>query len=538
MKTGLTNTKVKTWGGLPLLAWALIGLTIALSLTWSHFRFMWVDEFLAFYTDGLPTFRDVLHVQLYYPLGLEPPFDHFLTHGFLALMGRNAIALRMPALLGFLLFQISLYFFVNRIAGHRSAIIAMAFPLLTNTLARSVDGRPYGLFMGLFALSLVCWQSAARSEGSGRSRLLSLIGLWLAIAACISTHYFGTLVLIPLWLAEITRAMHRKHIDRAMTITLSLGVASVALILPFLKGTKIFRQHYYYTPIPVTPRFILELYRRTILDDSSPLNHPGQMAFIAVFLLALSVGIILRLRRNIQLDPQQHDPPSEWVALFATAMIPLFGCLLDVLATHTLLPRYVLPADFAFAAIAGIVLQPAVRRARVFYAIMALLVSFSLWINVWNIHRDRLEGLQILASSTPSPAVRSALEKDPSQRIYVQNFSEYMVYSYYAQDPAIRSRLTLLTDEDQFQWEKIDNVYLMTENLRHFGPMTIVPYHDFLKLPNPLILFYTHASDFDMWIDRDLKVRGRDLRIFGPWMDGYLAEVLPGESPASHPPQP
>ncbi len=269
---------------------------------------MWVDEFLAFYTDGLPTLRDVLHVQLYYPLGLEPPVDHFLTHGFLTLMGHNAIALRMPALGGFLLFQICLYLFVNRIAGYRSALIAMAFPLLTNTVARSVDGRPYGLLMGLFALSLVCWQAAARSEDSGRPRLLSLAGLWLAIALCMSTHYFGTLVLIPLWLAEITRTITRKHIDRAMTVTLSLGVASVVLILPFLKGTKIFRQHYY-SPAPITPRFVVELYRRTILDDSSPLNHPGQMAFLGVLMLALSIGVILRFRTDIQRDPQQRDSP-------------------------------------------------------------------------------------------------------------------------------------------------------------------------------------------------------------------------------------
>ncbi len=144
-------------------------------------------------------------------------------------------------------------------------------------------------------------------------------------------------------------------------------------------------------------------------------------------------------------------------------MIPLFGCLLDVMATHTLLPRYVLPADFAFAAIAGIVLQPAIRRASVFYAILGLLVGLGLCINVWNIHRDRLDGLRILASCTPSPAVSAALENDPSQRIYVQNFPEYMIYSYYAPDLAIRSRLTLLTDKQQFQWEHIDNVYWMTE---------------------------------------------------------------------------
>jgi hypothetical protein len=262
------------------------------------------------------------------------------------------------------------------------------------------------------------------------------------------------------------------------------------------------------------------------------------MAFIAALLLALSIGLILRFRTNLQHHSEQRDSPSEWVALFAFAMIPIFGCLLDVLVTHTLLPRYVLPADFALAAIVGIVLQPAIRRAPVFYAVLGLLVGLGLWVNVWNIRRDYLDGLKILASCTPSPAVSAALAHRPSERIYMQNFSEYMVYSYYCPDPALRSRLTLLTDQEQFRWESIDNVYWMTENLRHFGPMTIVPYDDFLKLTNPLILFYTQATDLDLWIDRDLEARGRTLNIYGPWMDGYLAEVLPGKTSAPNTTQP
>lgn len=537
MQTSPTNPSVRTWGGLSRLAWALISLTITLSLIWSHFRLMWVDEFLAFYTDGLPTFADVLRVQLHYPLGLEPPVDHILTHGSLALLGHNAFALRIPALLGFLLFQVCIYLFVKRIAGERAAIVAMAFPLLTNTVARSVDGRPYALLMGFFALSLVCWQAAARAENSGRPRLVSLIGLWLAITLCLSTHYFGALVLIPLWLAEITRTITRKHIDRAMTITLALGVASIAFVLPFLKGTKIYQQHYY-GAIPVTPRFIVELYRRAILDDCSPLNHPGQMAFLLVLFLALCFGLALRLRKHIQHDPQPRDPSSEWVALFAVAMLPFFGCLLEVLATHTLLPRYVLPTDFALAAVVGIVLQPLIRRTPAFYVTALLITGLGLAINMWNINRDRVQGLEILASCTPPPAVSAELHKDPSQRIYVQNFQQYMIYSYYDPDPSIRSRLTLLTDKEQFQWEHRDNVYWMTENLRHFGPMTIVPYEDFLKIQNPLILFFTHTSDQDTWIDQDLKIRGRHLKIYGPWMDGYLAEVLTTQSEAPQSSQP
>jgi hypothetical protein len=44
------------------------------------------------------------------------------------LIGGNAIALRLPAFVGFLLFKLCLFFFVRRLAGDRAAIVAMAVP--------------------------------------------------------------------------------------------------------------------------------------------------------------------------------------------------------------------------------------------------------------------------------------------------------------------------------------------------------------------------------------------------------------------------
>jgi hypothetical protein len=52
-----------------------------------------------------------------------------------------------------------------------------------------------------------------------------------------------------------------------------------------------------------------------------------------------------------------------------------------------------------------------------------------------------------------------------------------------------------------------------------------VPYEEFLRLRDPLVLYYPSAEDDDVWIDRDLAARGRKLHIFGPWMQGYLAQI-------------
>jgi hypothetical protein len=190
-----------------------------------------------------------------------------------------------------------------------------------------------------------------------------------------------------------------------------------------------------------------------------------------------------------------------------------------------MLPRYVLPTAFAFAAGLGIASQHLVQKRTVFYGLLTLLLAAGLYVNLRSIAKDRRRTAETLASCDPPAAVKAALQQDPGQRIYMQTFSQYTIFSYYAPDPAVRSRLTLLTDKQQFQYEGVDNVYLMTENLRHFAAFPIVPYEEFLRLRDPLVLYYPSAEDDDVWIDRDLAARGRPLHIFGPWMQGYLAQI-------------
>jgi 4-amino-4-deoxy-L-arabinose transferase-like glycosyltransferase len=519
MQTASEQTSQRRVCGLPLAAWGILLLTIALSLLWSHNKLLWVDEFLALYSDGVPTFRDVLNVQLHFPLGIEPPAFHFMTHASLALFGHNAFALRLPALLGFLLFQVCLYLFVERFAGSRAALIALALTLATSTVCRSLDARPYSMMMGLFALAMAAWQSATRAQDDGRPRLTALLLLWLAIALAMTTHYFGVLILVPLCGAELLRIVLRRRIDGAVATTLLLGAASIMMVLPFLPGTRIYRQHYY-PALPVTKLLVLELYRGALFDNHSPLSHALQMLAIYAMALVIIVTLALRLRRSIQ-----RDPPQEWLGLALLAALPLFGIALDLAATHTVLPRYVLPAAFAFAAGVGIASQPLVQKSRVFYALLTLLLGAGIYVNLWNTAKDHDRSAETIASCDPPAAVKAALQQDPTQRIYMQTFSQFTIFSYYAPDPVVRSRLTLLIDKQQFAYEGVDNVYLMTENLRHFAPFPVVPYEEFLQMPHPLLLYYTDTEDKDVWIDRDLTARGRSMHTFGPWMQGYLAQL-------------
>ena len=219
----------------PLAAWLLLALTAALALLWSQQKLLDQDEFLSFYTDSVPTLSAVLGVQLHSPISLDPPTYHLLSHLAMNAFGSTPEALRLPSLLGFLLMELALYLLVRKLASQRAALLATALPLATASFRYAVEGRPYGLLLGLYALALLCWYTAARHRDNTtpNSRLLPLIGLTLAIIAAITSHYFGILILLPVCCGELARTVERRHLDSPMLAAIAAGCAGILLILPF-----------------------------------------------------------------------------------------------------------------------------------------------------------------------------------------------------------------------------------------------------------------------------------------------------------------
>ena len=140
--------------------------TAAVSLAWSHTKLLSQDEMYEFQTDSVPSLAELVHVQRTWPISLDPLLYHALSHGAMRVFGAGAFAQRLPALAGFLLMQVCLFFFVRNLAGERAGAVAAAFPAVTATLFYAVEGRPYGLMLGLYALALWCWQVAER-QGTG-----------------------------------------------------------------------------------------------------------------------------------------------------------------------------------------------------------------------------------------------------------------------------------------------------------------------------------------------------------------------------------
>jgi 4-amino-4-deoxy-L-arabinose transferase-like glycosyltransferase len=501
-------------------------LSATLSLIWSHARLLWNDEFLSFYSDGVATFKQVILVQLHHPISLDPPTYHLLSHLSMDLIGRNAIALRLPALAGFLLFQLCLFFFVRRLAGDRSAIIAMAVPILTASFRYSLEGRPYGLLLGLYALSLLCWQIATQDDGIRRSRLLPLIGLTLSIALAITSHYFGVLILIPVSLGELSRILIRKRLDFGILTALALGLASVVLILPFKRALMVYRQHYYITGVNIHD--ISQGYRELFLRYTTwPIPLQKLTAAIMVVLaLTLAVAGYKRFKRR---------PASEhaytWIALSAMALLPFFGYLFGRFVTHTMEVRYVIAALIAFAATFGIVLERKLRSSTFYYATVALIFIAALTINTWNIIKERRDSNQLLASFQLTPEASAALHQNPHELIYLQSLNDFYLNTYYDPDPTLRPRFSLLYGQQQeIDWLQHDTNYVTAVNMLTFAPLSITSYADFLKQPHPLVLL--NHSGWE-WIDKQLDADHTPQQPLAACLRGQLIRVTNPPLPAN-----
>lgn len=492
-----------------------LAVTAVLSLTLSTNRLMWNDEFLSFYSDSLPTARSVVDVQLHHPISLDPPTYHLLSHFSMGLLGPSAIALRLPALAGFLLMELALFALVRRIAGGRAAVIAALFPLLTNSFRYSAEGRPYGWLLGLYACAFACWYIATENT---RTRPLALIGMALCIAAAITSHYFGILIVIPIAAAELVRIRERRSLDLGITAAIVLGLAAIGIILPFQHGLAPYRTHYYITKVSL--HAVTQGYRELFISYT---RWPVFVQkIIALAMLVATVSLIAAAWRRFRARPATESS-SLWAGLTGLALLPFFGFLLGRFVTHTMEVRYVIAALLAFAITIAIVLERRLASRTFYLSLYAAMLAVSMLTIGANIMSTRAETKTTLATLQPTPALTAALATNPTARIYTQSLGDFYRDTYYVADPKLRSRFTLLYDEPlEVTWLKHNTNAVTAANMQHFAPLNTLPYGEFTMQPHALLLDYGSGWE---WVPRELRAAHQSIVDIGPALGGELLQL-------------
>ncbi|MGA1982309.1 MAG: glycosyltransferase family 39 protein [Acidobacteriaceae bacterium] len=497
-------------------------LTAAVSLAWSHTKLLSQDEMYEFQTDSVPSLAELVHIQTTWPISLDPLLDHALSHEAMQVLGPSAFAQRLPALGGFLLMQVCLFFFVRNLAGERAGAVAAAFPAVTATLFYAVEGRPYGLMLGLYALALWCWQVAARQgtgireQATGSGRGWALIGLAAALAGTINAHYFGILLLVPVCAAETWRTLARRRIDWPMAAAIAVGMAGFLATRPFLRAAAEFRKNYY-NGGAVGLHDITRAYRSIFVNYTQmPMSaqHVWMVALV-VFAAALVWGCWC-VRRRIE--------TAEWVLVLSLAALPFCGYLLARFVTHSIEVRYVLGAVVAISAMLAIALSPWLKRDAVFNAALVLLGLGIVAGGAVRIHAEQQKTSARLASLVLPADARAALDANPDGRLYIQDMGAFEEDRYYEPDADVQARMTLVySSTEELLWNRHDTMALTAMHMQHFTGLPVVSYETLRAQPgeHAFVLFHTGWD----WTDQAFAQDGARVRPLGHAMGGDVAAV-------------
>ncbi len=537
--------------------------TAVVSLGWSHAKLMSQDEMYQFQTDSVGSLAELVHVQRTWPISLDPLLDHALAHGAMQVFGVGAFALRLPALVGFLLMQVCLFFFVRNMAGERAGAVAAALPAVTATLYYSVEGRPYGLMLGMYALAVLCWQIASQPTSQNRDvghpaigpltavrsplsvrvghrlvgkRTWALVGLAAAIAATINAHYFGILLLAPVCAAESWKTVARRRIDWAVWVAIAVGASGLLGTVPFLHGAGEFRKNYY-NGGGVGPHDITRAYR-SILVDYTQMSVAVQhvwMAVLVVFAVALVWGCVTVARVRSASHPTlrksaKDGPPgrsisrAEWVLLVVLAAMPFLAYLLARLVTHSIEVRFALGAMVAIAAMVGVALSPWLRRDAVFHTALVVLGFGIVGGGAVRIHAEQQRTRDRMASLVLPVQAKAALDANADGRLYVQDLGAFEEDRYYEPDAEVRARMTLVYSAvEEMRWNRHDTMALTAMHMGEFTGLPVVAYETVRAQPGEHF-FVLYHSGWD-WTDQAFVEDGAAVRVLGRAMGGDVAVV-------------
>ena len=390
---------------------------------------MWNDELYTYYIARLPAMSDVWAALM---AGGEqlPPFFYVITRLSFALFGVNNLALRLPEMIGFWVMSLCLFIFVARRTSNLYGLVAATFPLVTGAYYYAYEARPYGLVLGFGALALLCWQSATMN----RFRWLSIICLALSLAAALSSHYYGILVIFPLALGEMVRTLARRRVDAPLWAAFGLAVTPLLLHLPLIKQARLYSGTFWAPPLWLG---IPDFYYNMLASAVLPL---AAMLFLAGIYPAIFPSITPTQNQAAQSQATSFAPPiHEVMAAFGFVLIPVICVVLAKLVTGAFTDRYAIPAIIGFSILVAFIAAKLFDNTALTAA--ALVICIVGWFGVLE-----LRAVQAVSGNSLNATIELLQsEGESSLPIVASDPHTFIELAHYA-PPEIASRLVYLAD--------------------------------------------------------------------------------------------
>jgi hypothetical protein len=465
-------------------AWCLSAVLVAVAglaarQAWS--RPLWHDEIYTMLFARLPSVPAIWRAA-HLGADLVPPLNAVLTHAVLALPGPERMAGRLPALVAFLV-AAGLGADIVRARAGASAGLASALMLWCSTaFTYAYEARGYALLLALAALSVWSWLRAARGVGRG----WALPVLAVSLGACLWTHYYGVLILMPILVGELIRLWGRRRLDWGIAAAVVGGLAAAAPLVPLVRIASShgpsFWQHTSFLALPGIYRFIL-----------------GFLLSGRLLLLSGVVAVMVVARQGTR-GPQlaMPVPAHEIGAGLAACLIPLAGIVAALATTGVLVPRYVLTGILGVVTVVPIaVRRMAVNTLPVQVLAGGLALAFGLAAADAATASRRLNA----SALADRPALMAALRGGNDVLVAVSGRT--YLEAWYASGPEMRQRMVYLADPAAALaldgTSTIDEGYLA---LRAIAPLSVEPYGAFVAGHGEFLLYAGEGAE---WVVQQLR---------------------------------
>ena len=383
-------------------------------------KLAWYDELLTLYVARLPTISDIWEA-LGSGFELNPPLYHLLARLTCQILGNSEISIRLPAIVGFWVLCLCLFQFIANRLSVNAAGVALLLPLATGAFPYSFEARPYGLLLGCCGLALVCWQRVLERKG----RKLFLIGLALALAAGVSSHYYALLLFVPLMCAELVRSRRLNKVDWPIWCSMAAGLAPLVAFMPLIKvGIKHSASTW---TLPLKPAALLPVYEMLV----GPLAVPVLTGIMTLLTIQGLNGRQKAVRKSLDTLPIE-----ETVVALSLTVLPIMGLSLGAFITGVFTARYVL------AAVIGLTVFIVVAANRAEESSPAIGIAFIIILMGWFLLTDiRVYRDLSIERSRQSEALRQLASESPSDVPILVGDALMFYQLHYYSSPNVRSRL-------------------------------------------------------------------------------------------------
>ncbi len=462
-----------------LLGFFLLGIHSAL------LRPFWFDELSTLFMTNQPTLGGMFRAI---PTDGNPPLYFLLARFFLQFPLRTELAMRLPALLGYVLGALSVYRFVRRDAGRTYALLSMSLFLGCRIDTFAIEARAYSLMLALTGLTICSWQYFCRSR-----KPIGLLGLAAGVIGAIFAHQYGVVyTIVPVFVGEAVRIVRRRSIDWPILLTLALSSSAVLFTFP----TMLQAQRTLLHAIRTCPVF----FAHPRLHDLRDYAHMVPL-FAPVLFGVAALALILKIG-TCGFSPREgsYSPPEDLAVAAALSLFLPFMLLLTHLGTNFFEMRYGLGSALGLSIMIGLLLSHLQARWRgtpelawggTSYGLAMACICLS------------------VAAHPPGPAPWQdpVLEsRDVQEPIVVASALEFSPMWWYAKEP-MRAKLHYLSDPAYagLHSDLIPEYSLALEQA--YTPMQMDNYQTFLASHNRFLL-YCHGEARLEWVKQRLMHEG------------------------------